>query len=143
MAEEIIKKTNQIDVKSEERDFNRFGEEGNVALKFGSHVVRGRLINISTGGILCVFNSKDSLPEISQNVEVSLETDDKGSVFEVEGTVIRIQPAPSPSAPEDIDIAVKFINLTPQKNHEIKNVLIPVMTKSRVRKYFEPLIELD
>ncbi|MCL4492836.1 MAG: PilZ domain-containing protein [Nitrospirae bacterium] len=135
MAEEMIKKTDPVDIKSEGRNFKRFAEKGDIVLKFHTHVVGGKLINISTGGILGVFDSSGPLPEMSRNVVIGLEIDGKGKTFEIEGTVIRVQPASIAVSQENIEIAVKFIDPTPEKKHELRNIVHSLMRKTRGISY--------
>lgn len=124
-----------VDVKSEGRGFRRFGENADVLLKFSGNSVRGKLLNISIGGVLGLFHSSDPLPNISEKVTAGMDMDGRGNLFEVEGTVIRIRPERGLDSPEFIEIAVKFADQSPEKKHLIKNIVTALMRKTKALYY--------
>jgi hypothetical protein len=94
--------------KFDRRKHERYKTQGNVSLEFNSQSCKGRLLNISMGGLLAAFNKNDSLPQILNKVSISMEIENKRKIEGIWGHVIRIQVVDSFVDPEQIQCAVKF-----------------------------------
>ncbi|UCH81034.1 MAG: response regulator [Nitrospiraceae bacterium] len=129
LMEHIVSKIREIMGKQnrnpkDRRRSDRIKTEGTVTVKFDNKVCRGNLINVSSGGILGIFNRKDGLPRILDKVEVDLEMDSKQSLQGLTAVVIRIQAVDTVTGLDYIQLVVKFDNtIDPKKKEEFRSVL--------------------
>ncbi len=134
MSEELNKRANPVHIKSEERDARRFPEWRDLVLVFYPYLAKGKLINISIGGVLGKFPGNGPLPEMGQDVVVKLELGNKGRVLEIGGSVIRIQPAGIPDTREYLELAVKFGQLSPEKKQGVRNIVSSLMRRAMFKR---------
>ncbi len=137
MPEELNKKINPVHIKSEERDARRFPEWRNMVLAFYPYIAKGQLVNISIGGALGKFPGSAPLPEMSQKVVVKLEIGNKNNILEIDGSVIRIQPAGIPDSQGHVELAIKFTHLSPEQKQGIRNIINALMGKAMVSPYLK------
>ncbi|GBD96532.1 MAG TPA: response regulator [Nitrospirae bacterium] len=106
------------------RRFERFRSLGNVFLRYDSKDCRGKLINISMGGILSSFESKDSLPHILDKVGTSIELANKQGIEGIEGVVVRMQVVDTLSGPRQIYLALDFSeDISTDKRKELADLV--------------------
>ena len=97
---------------------------GKICLKFEGKTCRGQLINVSSGGILGIFNSKDKLPGILDNVHVDIELNNRPEMTGLTADVIRIQAVDSILGLEYIQLVVRFGDSSnPDKKKEFDNII--------------------
>ncbi len=113
LMDPLVSKVREIFARFERDKFDRRRNErikcpGGISLKFASGNNRGKLINISMGGVLGLFDREGPLPHILDKIEVSVHTEgNRGSII-MEGEIIRIQVVDTFAGPKQIQIAVKF-----------------------------------
>jgi CheY-like chemotaxis protein len=129
LMEHLISSIKEIMGKPEQdprdrRKSERIRAEGKICLKFEGKTCRGQLINVSSGGILGVFNSKDGLPRILDNVQVNIELNNSPELQGLTADVIRIQAVDSVRGLEYIQLVVKFDDSSnPEKKKEFDNII--------------------
>ena len=115
LMDPLVSKVREIFTRFERDKFDRRRHErikcqGRVSFKFSSGQNSGKLINISMGGVLGLFDREFPLPHILEKVEVSVGTEGNKSIINMEGEIIRIQVIDTFAGPQHIQFAVKFIN---------------------------------
>jgi two-component system chemotaxis response regulator CheY len=102
----------------------RIKAEGKICLKFEGNTCRGELINVSSGGILGMFNRKDGLPRILDHVQVDIELNNRPELHGLTADVIRIQAVDSFRGLEYIQLVVRFDDtLHPEKKKEFEHII--------------------
>ena len=105
------------------RKSERVKSVGKICLKFEGKTCRGQLINISPGGIVGIFNSKDGLPRILDNVQIDIELNNRPGLQGLTADVIRIQAVDSVMGQKYVQLVVKFDTLSQEKKKEFDNIL--------------------
>lgn len=106
------------------RRFERFRSLGNVLLRHDSKDCRGKLVNISMGGILSSFESKDSLPHILDKVGARIEPANKQVIEGIEGIVVRMQVVDTLTGPRQIYLALDFSeDISADKRKELADLV--------------------
>lgn len=106
------------------RKFARFRAEGKLVLTCNSRNYHGKLSNISMGGLLSVFDRNGSLPQILDNVNMSIELDNKRSISGLEGVIIRIQVVDMFALMKQIQYGVKFADeMSVEKKKELLELI--------------------
>ncbi|RJQ23221.1 MAG: response regulator [Nitrospiraceae bacterium] len=82
-------------------------ERAGFLLKSISYSSRGRLSNISMGGLSGALDAQSPVPHILDKVEVSIESE-KQFAGGIEGIVIRLQVSDSPAGAQQMQLSVKF-----------------------------------
>ena len=129
LMEHIVSNIKEIIGKHEQdprdrRKSERIKTEGKICLKFEGKTCRGQLINISSGGIVGLFNSKDGLPRILDNVQVDIELNNRPGLQGLTADVIRIQAVDSVMGLAYVQLVVKFDDTSSQeKKKEFDNIL--------------------
>ncbi|MBI5665146.1 MAG: response regulator [Nitrospirae bacterium] len=95
--------------KSDRRKYERVRGPGTVYLRFNSQQNQGQLLNISSGGMLSLFDREGPLPDILDRVGISIEADNKKRIEGLEGEIVRIQVVDTLSGPRHIHYAVRFM----------------------------------
>lgn len=90
------------------RKYKRFKGQGEVFLRFHSGQNSGMLINISMGGLLCMFGLEGPLPQILDNVAIDVQIAHKKKVEGLEGEIVRITVVDMFSGPKHIQFGIKF-----------------------------------
>ena len=81
-------------------------------------------INVSSAGILGMFNNKDDLPRILDNVQVDIELNNRPGMQGLTADVIRIQAVDSVLGLEYIQLVVKFDEtFGPDKKREFDSIM--------------------
>ncbi len=116
------------------RRFDRIKTEGIISIKFNNKICKGKLINISSGGILGMFNNKDGLPNILDNVDVDIELINKNKIQGLSADVIRIQAVDSIMGLNYIQLVVKFDEtMRPEKKKEFDEVISSIQPSTMTR----------
>jgi CheY-like chemotaxis protein len=105
------------------RQAERYEIEGSITIQFGSHGIRGNLIDISLGGVLSFFKRGDVLPAILDKVSVDLELGQDMTFTDMEGFVIRIQAAEAHIDSKYIKYAIKFANVNTETEGRLSQYL--------------------
>lgn len=90
------------------RKYKRFKGQGEVTLLFNSLQNRGMLINISMGGLLCMFGLEGPLPQILDIVKIEVRLDNKKKLEGLEGEIVRITVIDAFAGPKHIQLGIKF-----------------------------------
>ena len=106
------------------RKSERIKAEGKITLKFEGKNCSGQLINVGSGGILGVFNSKDGLPSILDHVQVDIQLNNRAELHGLTADVIRIQAVDSFRGLEYIQLVVRFDDTLHQgKKKEFEHII--------------------
>ena len=108
------------------RKSERYEIEGPITVRFGSHSMTGKLIDIGLGGLLSVFKRDNAQPAILDTVSFDLELGQDMIFADMEGFIIRIQAAEARLDSEYIKYAIKFMNVNAE-------------TESRLLKYLKKI----
>ena len=119
----LVQKITAITDKIKTTESERFFSNSTVSFRFRNHIISGKLIDISQGGLLGIFSIGDSLPKILEKVAVDIEPDDRPKVIGIDGFIIRIQAAESSVDSQHVKYAVKFIEINTEKKTELVNFL--------------------
>lgn len=134
LAEHIVSNVKEVIGKNKQdpkgrRKSERIKTEGKICLKFEDKICWGQLINISSGGILGMFNSKDGMPHILDNVQVDIELNNRPGLQGLTADVIRIQAVDSVLGLEYIQLVVRFDATTSkEKKKEFNNIISSIQT---------------
>jgi len=129
LMEHIVSNIKEIIGKHEQdprdrRKLERIKSEGTICLKFKGKTCRGQLINVSSGVILGMFNSKDGLPSILDNVQVDIEINNRPGLHGLTADVIRMQAVNSLQGLEYIQLTVRFDDTSsPEKKKKFDNII--------------------
>jgi len=107
------------------RKSERYDIEGPITIRFGSHSLTGKLVDVGLGGFLSSFKRDEIQPAILDTVSFDLELSKDMTFPDMEGFVIRIQAAESRLDSEYIKYAIKFMNM----NVEIESKLLRYLKK--------------
>jgi two-component system chemotaxis response regulator CheY len=106
------------------RKSERIRAEGKIYLKFEDKTCVGQLINVSSGGILGIFNNKDKLPGILDNVQVDIELNNSQGLHGLNADVIRIQAVNSVQGLQYIQLVAIFDDTSsPEKKKVYDNII--------------------
>lgn len=119
-----------IEVLSEGRRYQRFVKEGAAAITFRGQTVTGNLVNLSVSGLLANFSIKDTLPGMSEKVDIYLEAGGKDNILELSGTVVRIQMPREYEQQDLIEIALNFGDLQPAAKHGLQKLIKYLLVKA-------------
>ncbi|MGD1075290.1 MAG: response regulator [Thermodesulfovibrionales bacterium] len=125
LAQKIIALTGKF----ERREHERFLVNSYVSIKFRSHEAEGHLIDISLGGAFGLFHRNNQLPKILDTVVLDLEAEEHTRIAGLEGFVLRIQAAEAVVDSENIKIAIKFSDMSCEKEEECKCFINALKTK--------------
>ena len=109
--------------KLDRREFERFFADSPVSLTFQKNKIKGHLIDISAGGLLATFKRRGSFANILEKVSIDIEPDYKTNIPSIQGFVVRIQAAEKSADSEYINIAVKFLKISPDTRNELNTFL--------------------
>ncbi len=129
LMEHIVSNIKEIIGKHEQdprdrRKLERIKAEGKIFLEFEGKTCRGQLINVSSGGILGIFNNKDGLPGILDNVQVHIELNNRTGLHGLTADVIRIQAVNSVQGLDYIQLVAKFDDTSSlEKKKEYDNII--------------------
>jgi len=129
LMEHIVSNIKEIIGKHEQdprdrRKSERIKAEGEIYLRFDGKTCKGQLINVSSGGILGIFNNKDKLPGILDNVQVDIELNNRPGLNRLTADVIRIQAVNSVQGLEYIQLVAKFDDTSSiEKKKEYENII--------------------
>jgi len=112
-----------LEVMSEGRLFKRFVREGAISITFRGQTATGNLVNLSVSGLLANFSSGDTLPGMSEKIDMRLEAGSSDNVLEVPGTVVRMQVPRDYEKQDLIEIAVNFGELEPSAKHGLQKLI--------------------
>ena len=102
----------------------RIKSEGKICLKFEEKTCWGQLMNVSAGVMLGMFNSRDGLPRILENVQVDIKPNNRPELKDLSAEVIRMQSVDSMLGLEYVQLVVKFDNSSrPEKRKEFDNLI--------------------
>ena len=102
----------------------RIKSEGKICLKFEGKTCWGQLMNVSAGVMLGMFNSRDGLPRILENVQVDIKPNNRPELKDLSAEVIRMQSVDSMLGLEYVQLVVKFDNSSrPEKRKEFDNLI--------------------
>lgn len=90
------------------RKYKRFKGQGEVFLRFDSEQNSGMLINISMGGLLCMFGMEGAIPHILDMVAIDVQLDNKKKIEGLEGEIVRITVVDTFAGPKHIQLGIKF-----------------------------------
>ncbi len=111
-------------VPGDRRKSERIRSEGKICLKFENKTCEGHVINLSEGGILGIFNTRDGLPNILDNVQVDIELNNSRQLYGLTADVIRIQAVDSVLGLEYIQVVVRFDDAgDPEKKKEFDRMM--------------------
>ena len=123
----IDKLISKVDIylnKYNRRQYERFNPSGEVHFSFNSHNCKGKLLDLSAGGLLGLFNITDPLPQIGGEVMIALNLEQTYHIENMYGFILRIQLAEASITSQHVKIALKFIHeKTPDKQTELENIL--------------------
>ncbi|MBF0505359.1 MAG: response regulator [Nitrospirae bacterium] len=122
-AESLAQKITAVIDHFDRREFQRFEVNGSVNLHFGDQAIRGKIIDVSMGGIFSTVGRKSPLPAIFEKVMVDIKLEISEKLGGIEGFVIRLQAAESFIDSENVKIAVKFMDLPDQRKQELQRVM--------------------
>jgi CheY-like chemotaxis protein len=105
------------------RQPERYEIEGPVTIRFDAHRITGNLIDISLGGLLSFFKRGDMLPAILDKVSVNLELAQNMAFSDMEGFIIRVQPAEARIDSKYIKYAIKFMNVNAETEARLSQYL--------------------
>jgi DNA-binding response OmpR family regulator len=109
--------------KLDRREFERFFSDSPVSLTFQKNKIKGRLIDISAGGLLATFKRRGSFANILEKVSIDIEPDSKTNIPSIQGFVVRIEAAEKSADSGYINIAVKFLKISSDTRNELNNFL--------------------
>lgn len=116
------------------RKAERIKSEGKICLTFEEKTCLGQLMNVSSGGILGIFNSKDGLPRILENVQVDIELNNGQRLHGLTADVIRMQGADSLLGLEYVQLVVKFGDTSSHgKKKEFDNLISNIKSGALTR----------
>ncbi len=123
----IDKLISKLDIylnKYNKRQFERFHPSGQVHFSFNSHTCKGKLLDISAGGLSGLFNITDTLPQIGGEIMTALNLEQTYNIENMHGFILRIQLAEALITAQHVKIALKFTHeKTPEKKKELENIL--------------------
>ncbi|MDA8215598.1 MAG: response regulator [Nitrospiraceae bacterium] len=123
----LIQKMSAVDAKFDRRRFERYAVDGEIIMHFSNSVSHGRLLDLSMGGILGLFDRNKSLPNILENVLIDIKTENNLKANGIDGFVIRVQAAQAFIDTDEIKIGVKFLEQLPEeKNKELKQLITAI-----------------
>lgn len=116
------------------RKARRIKSEGKICLKFEEKTCWGQLMNVSSGGILGMFNSRDGLPRILENVQVDIKLNNGHELYGLTADVIRMQGADSLLGLDYVQLVVKFGDTSsPGKRKEFDNLISHIKSGALTR----------
>jgi CheY-like chemotaxis protein len=121
--EALLQKITAVDQKFDRRDQERVDMSGTVTLRFRGRVSSGKLIDVSSGGVLGIFDVSDPLPHILEKALCDVQIDKGLKVSGLEGFLLRAQAVEASPDARDIKIAVKFLETPEDKADELKALL--------------------
>jgi len=139
LMEHIVSNVKEIIGKPEQdprdrRKSERTKSEGKICLKFEGKTCWGQLMNVSSGGILGMFNSREGLPRILENVQVDIELNNRQGLYGLTADVIRMQGADSVLGLEYVQLVVKFDDTSnPGKRKEFDNLISTIKSGALTR----------
>ncbi|MGD0282170.1 MAG: response regulator [Dissulfurispiraceae bacterium] len=122
-AEALAQKVMALVSKADRREVERLEAHGSTNLHFSDKVARGSIMDVSLGGIFSMFSRGNHLPGIFEKVMVDIKLEDSHKMDGVEGFVIRIQAAEAFIDADQVKIAVKFMDLPPDRKKVLEKIL--------------------
>ncbi|MCI4626929.1 MAG: response regulator [Candidatus Magnetoovum sp. WYHC-5] len=129
-VDKLIQKIMVINERLDRRQFGRCKANNPVLLKFGSSFSDGELIDISMGGLYGVFIFEDTFPRILEKVIINLEYENQPMVFEVHGTILRIEVSDIFEGSTSLKMSIKFVDLTDKDNKYLDGFLLSLDSNS-------------
>ena len=130
-AENLAQRIVAVIDKFDRRMFERVEADGAVEMRFSDVSIKGKLIDLSMGGLFCIFGRKNTLPGIFDTISADIQPCDDLKINGLKGFVIRIQAAEAFIDAEDVKIAVKFLDLEPEKNAELSKAIHSLKLKKK------------
>ncbi len=129
-AEMLAQKITAVIESFDRRRYERFNATGTAIIHFHDLIARGNLIDLSMGGLFCVFSRKEPIPAIFDKVLIDVKLEGNVKSNGIEGFVIRIQAAEAFIDAEEVKLAFKFTDLPAEKQAELVKLLDVVKGKS-------------
>jgi c-di-GMP-binding flagellar brake protein YcgR len=105
------------------RQYERVNATGPVSIEFCGNRIDGKLIDVSQGGLLAIFDSKYTFPKVLESVTTHIEPENKNGIKDIDAFVLRLQAADAFQESEFIKLAVKFIDLDDSKQSAINGYI--------------------
>lgn len=134
MGELFDKQVRPLEVLSEGRRYKRFIKEGAVTFSFREQSATGNLVNLSVSGLLADFASSNSLPGMSEKVEIRLEAGGSANILDIQGTVVRIQVPRDYEKHDLIEIAVNFNDMHPAAKYGLQKLIKHLLVRTESYK---------
>lgn len=129
-AEALAQKIIGIMDRFDRREFERYEAHGEVVFHFRNAIARGKMIDLSLGGLLSVLSSKNPLPAILERVAIDITLEAQETVSGLEAFVIRIQAAEAFPDTEHVKYAVKLLDLDAEKQQGLKRIIETLKSKA-------------
>lgn len=108
----------------EKRRLERIDTQDAVRLLSGdARIIKGNLVNVAEGGVLCLFPRDRDCPPIAEKVLIDLGSEEEPAMTGIPGFPVRIQNEKPVLLCETIQIAVKFIQLTEEHTSGLKKYI--------------------
>ncbi len=108
----------------EKRRLERIDTKESVRLlSVDARIIKGNLVNIAEGGVLCSFTRDRNCPPIAEKVLVDLGPEEEPIMTGLPGFPVRIQTEKPELLCKTIQIAVKFIKLTEEHISGLKKYI--------------------
>ena len=130
-AENLAQRITTVIEKFERREFERLETSGPIDLHFRDLSAKGNLIDLSLGGCFSVFSRKNRLPDIFDQVSIGMNPSGDLKIGGIEGFVIRIQAAEAFIDAENVKIAIKFLDMTPEKKGELSKAINALKSQNK------------
>ncbi|MCE5313378.1 MAG: response regulator [Nitrospiraceae bacterium] len=121
--ESLVQKITSVVDRFDRRQYERVSATGPIVIEFGSNRMDGKLIDVSQGGLLSIFESRYIFPKVLESVTVHIDPSGKNGVKAIDSFVLRLQAADAFQESEFIKLAVKFMDLDDQKQTAITNYI--------------------
>ncbi len=124
---ELIRKVVAVINELDRRQHKRYDIEGDIVLRYNSHIVKGKLRDISLRGlrgIISIEKIEEKYPQILQYVKIELHFGSSKLIDGIEGYVVRLEPYELSIDSKYIVLVVTFLNLTQAKRDELSLYLI-------------------
>lgn len=119
----LVQKMTTVVDRFDRRQYERVNATGPVSIEFGGNRIDGKLIDVSQGGLLAIFDSKYKFPKILESVTTHIEPENKNMIKDIDAFVLRLQAADAFQESEFIKLAVKFIDLEDSKQSAINGYI--------------------
>lgn len=130
-ADSLAQKISAVVDTFDRREHERIEADGTITLHNDKLAARGNIIEISMGGVFGMFSRQGPLPGILDRALIDVSAAGAPEVKGIEGFVIRIQAAEASPDTEEIRIAFRFLELSPEKRGELESVLTIMQSQGK------------